>query len=130
MVLLRQPCPTSPKDHHEAPVHSEKWNAEPTTDECCQIPVLQARIKKLRELGLTTERVAFLFMKHRIQPWMKREKLGFEYCVVSDPSRFTAEEISDKVIIERLKKIFKTWRGPEVVEYSAERPPKPVSSCL
>jgi hypothetical protein len=47
--------------------------------ECIQIPELLAKIAQKKAQGLTAERVAFSFMKRRIQPLMQREHLGFEY---------------------------------------------------
>jgi hypothetical protein len=52
---------------------------EPTMQEGIQLPELLAQIKALREAGLRAEHVSFSFMKHRVQPLMARDTLGFEY---------------------------------------------------
>jgi hypothetical protein len=44
-----------------------------------QVPELLARIKALREAGLSAKHVAFSFMKRRVQPLMARDTLGYEY---------------------------------------------------
>ena len=93
--------------------------------ECIQIPELLAKIAQKKAQGLTAERVAFSFMKRRVQPLMQREHLGFEYTGADDGSRLSAEEISDDLVMERLQKIFKNLHGiPAAVrEYSADNPP-------
>jgi hypothetical protein len=95
-----------------------------------QLPELLARIKVLREAGLTAEHVAFSFMKRRVQPLMARDTLGFEY--TGDTSRMPGGELDDSDIVERLSRIFKDmppYTACPVQEYSAARPPKEVSSC-
>lgn len=79
--------------------------------------------------GLTMERVAFSFMKQRIQPLMQWEHVGFEYTRADDGSRLSAKEISDYLMMERLQKIFKNLHGiPTVVpEFNASSPPHLVS---
>ena len=52
------------------------------------------------------QRVAFSFMKRRIQPLMQRVHPGFEYLGADDPSRMTKDEISNDEIVQRLSKIF------------------------
>jgi hypothetical protein len=96
-----------------------------------QLPELLARIKVLREAGLRAEHVAFSFMKHRIQPLMAREILGFEYTGDEDSSRMPGGELDDNDTVERLSQIFKDmppYTACPVEEYSAARPPKEVSS--
>jgi len=70
----------------------------------------------------------FSFMKHRIQPLMKRHHYGYEYTGSDDDSRFTNEEINSDAVMERLDKSFKNMpsgvSAATVPEYSAERPPK------
>jgi hypothetical protein len=95
-----------------------------------QLPELLARIKVLREAGLTAEHVAFSFMKRRVQPLMARDTLGFEY--TGDTSRMPGGELDDSDIVDRLSQIFKDmppYTACPVQEYSAARPPKEVSSC-
>jgi hypothetical protein len=96
-----------------------------------QLPELLARIKVLREAGLRAKHVAFSFMKWRVQPLMARGTLGFEYTGNDDTSRMPGGEMDDDDIIERLTRIFKDmppYTACPVQEYSAERPPKEVSS--
>ena len=97
--------------------------------ECIQIPELLAKIAQKKAQGLTAERVAFSFMKRRVQPLMQREHLGFEYTGADDGSRLSAEEISDDLVMERLQKIFKNLHEipAAVQEYSADNPPRMVS---
>jgi hypothetical protein len=92
---------------------------------------LLARIKALREAQLTAEHVAFGFMKHRVQPLMARDTLGFEYTGDDDTSRKPGDEVDDVDIVDRLARIFKEMppsMACPVPEYSAARPPKEVSS--
>ena len=98
--------PQLPKPSMYAPVHSDIWNTEPSTEECLQVPELLQRIAELKKAGLTAERVAFSFMKRRIQPLMKRHHYGYEYTSSDDDSRFTNEEISSDAVMERVNKIF------------------------
>jgi hypothetical protein len=95
-----------------------------------QLPELLARIKALREAGLRAEHVAFSFMKHRVQPLMARDTLGYEYTGDDDTSRMPGDEVDDD-IVDRLARIFKdmpSYTACPVPEYSAARPPKEVSS--
>ena len=92
-------------------------------EECLHIPELLKRIKELKNKGLIAERVAFSFMKRRIQPLMKREHLGYEYSGLDDASRMSADDISNDVVMERLQKVFKNLDGMPagtVEEYSAD----------
>ena len=99
-------------------------------NECLQILDLPKKIVKLKNKGLTAERVAFSFMKHRIQKLMKREHLGYEYTGPDDVSRMSTEHISDDEVMERLQKVFKNLDGIPVTvrEFSTDNPPKEVSS--
>jgi hypothetical protein len=96
-----------------------------------QLPELLARIKLLREVRLRAEHVAFSFMKRRVQPLMARDTLGFEYTGDDDMSRMPGDEVDDDDIVNRLTRIFKDmppYTACPVLEYSAARPPKEVSS--
>jgi hypothetical protein len=98
-----------------------------------QLPDLLARIKALREAGLRAEHMAFSFMKHRVQPLMARDTLGYEYTGNDDTSRMPGDEVDDDNIIDRLARIFKdmpAYTPCPVPEYSAARPPKEVSSRI
>ena len=95
------------------------------------MPDLLAMIAALKKKGLTTERVAFSFMKRRIQPLMARVHLGYEYTGDDDESRMATEPLSNDLIMEWLAKMFKGLKTdvPKAVpEFSAARPPKQVSS--
>jgi hypothetical protein len=72
-----------------------------------QLPELLARIKTLREAGMRAEHVAFSFMKHRVQPLMARDTLGFEYTGDDDTSRMPGDEVDNNNIVDRLAQIFK-----------------------
>jgi hypothetical protein len=90
-----------------------------------------ARIKALREAGLRAEHVAFSFMKHKVQPLMARDTLGFEYTGDNDTSRMPGDEVDDDDSVDRLARIFKympLYTACPVPEYSAARLPKEVSS--
>jgi hypothetical protein len=96
-----------------------------------QLPELLARIKVLREAGLTAEHVAFSFMKRRVQPLMARDTLGFEFTGDDDTSRMPGGDMDNDDIIERLTRIFKDmppYTACPVQEYCVARPPKEVSS--
>jgi hypothetical protein len=96
-----------------------------------QLPELLARIKVLKEAGLRAEHVAFNFMKHRVQPLMARDILGFEYTGDDDMSRMPGGEVDDDDIVDRLTRIFMDmppYTACPVPEYSAARLPKEVSS--
>jgi hypothetical protein len=96
-----------------------------------QLPELLVRIKALREAGLRAEHVAFSFMKHRVQPLMARDTLGYEYNGDDDTSQMPGDEVDDDNIVDRLAQIFKDmppYTACPVLEYSAARPPKEVSS--
>ncbi|KAG2565014.1 hypothetical protein PVAP13_7NG006802 [Panicum virgatum] len=56
-------CPQLSKPSMYAQVHNDDWNAEPSTEECMQVPELLRRIAELKKAGLTAERVAFSFLK-------------------------------------------------------------------
>jgi hypothetical protein len=96
-----------------------------------QLPELLARIKALREAGLRAGHVAFSFMKHRVQPLMARDTLGFEYTGNGDTSRIPGDEVDDDDIVDRFARIFKDmppYTACPVPEYSTARPAKEVSS--
>jgi hypothetical protein len=97
-----------------------------------QLPELLAKIKALREAGLRAEHVAFSFMKHRVQPLMARDTLGYECTGDDDTSRMPGDEVNDD-IVDRLGRIFKdmpAYTPCPVPEYSAARPPKEVGSRI
>jgi hypothetical protein len=92
-----------------------------------QLPKLLARIKVLREAGQRVEHVAFNFMKHRVQPLMARDTLGYEHTGDNDTSQMPADEVDDDDIVDRLAWIFKDmplYTACPIPEYSATRPPK------
>jgi hypothetical protein len=62
---------------------------------------------------------------------MARDTLGFEYTGNDDTSRMPGDEVDDDDIVDRLVLIFKDmppYTVCPVLEYSAVRPPKEVSS--
>jgi hypothetical protein len=123
--------PGLPKPSGKQPKHRSWWNTEPTMQEGIQLPDLLAWIKVLREAGLRAEHVAFSFMKHRVQPLMARDTLGFEYTGDNDTSRMPGDKVDDDDIVDRLARIFKDmtpYTACPVPEYSVTRPPKEVSS--
>jgi hypothetical protein len=98
--------------------------------EIIQLPELLAKIKALREAGLSAEHVAFSFMKRRVQPLMARDTLGYQYTGDDDTLRMPGDEVDDD-IIDRLGRIFKdmpAYMPCPVPEYSTRRPPNKVSS--
>jgi hypothetical protein len=120
-----------PKPSEKQPKHRPWWNTELTMQEGIQLSELLARIKALREAGLRAEHVAFNFMKRRVQPLMARDTLGFKYTGNDDTSRMPGDEVDDDDIVDRLVLIFKDmppYTVCPVLEYSAVRPPKEVSS--
>jgi hypothetical protein len=72
-----------------------------------QLLELIQKIKALREAELRAERVAFSFMKRRIQPLMARNTLEYQYTGDKDMSRMPGNEVDYDDIVERLGKIFK-----------------------
>jgi hypothetical protein len=98
-----------------------------------QLPELLAKIKALREVGLRAEHVAFSFMKRRVQPLMARDTLGYEYTGDDNTSRMPGDEVVDDDIVDKLGRIFEdmpAYTLCPVLEYSAARPPKEVSSHI
>jgi hypothetical protein len=96
-----------------------------------QLLELIQKIKALREAELRAERVAFSFMKRRIQPLMARNTLGYQYTGDKDTSRMPGNEVDYDDIVERLGKIFKDmppYTPFPVPEYSAAHPPNQVRS--
>jgi hypothetical protein len=123
--------PGLPKPSGKQHKHRPWWNTEPTMQEGIQLPELLARMKVLREAGLRAEHVAFSFMKHRVQPLMAHDTLGFKYTGDDDTSQMPKDEVDDNDIVDRLTRIFKDmppYTACPVPEYSAARPPKEVSS--
>jgi hypothetical protein len=62
---------------------------------------------------------------------MARDTLGYEYTRDDDTSRMPGEEVDDDDIVDRLARIFKDmppYTACPLLEYSATRPPKEVSS--
>jgi hypothetical protein len=98
-----------------------------------QLPELLAKNKALIEARLRVEHVAFSFMKRRVQPLMARDTLGYEYTSDDDTSQMPGDEVNDDDIVDRLARIFKdmpAYTPCPVLEYSAARPPKEVSSRI
>jgi hypothetical protein len=121
------------KPSGKQPKHRPWWNSEPTMQEGLQLPELLAKIKALREAGPRAEHVAFSFMKRRVQPLMARDTLGYEYTGDDDTSRMPGDEVNDDDIFDRMARIFKdmpAYTPCPVLEYSAARPPKEVSSRI
>jgi hypothetical protein len=124
--------PELPKPSGKQPKHRPWWNTEPTMQEGIQLPELLQKIKALREAGLRAERVAFNFMKRRVQPLMARDTLGYQYTGEDDTSRMPGGEIDDDDTVERLGRIFKDmppYTPCPVPEYSAAHPSSKVNSC-
>jgi len=120
---------TAPTGHR--PIWDAIWNQEPSTEECMQVPELLRRTAAWKAQGLTAQRVAYGFMKRHVQPLMQRSHLGYEYTGEDDESRLSKDPISDDAILVQLSKIFKNIKQAvptAVLEYSAERPPNPVST--
>jgi hypothetical protein len=72
-------------------------------------------------------------MKHRVQPLMARDTLGYEYTGDDDTSRMPGDEVDDDDIVDRLARIFKdmpTYMPCPVPEFSAARPAKEVGSRI
>jgi hypothetical protein len=99
--------PELSKPSRKQPKHRPWWNTEPTMQEGIQLPELMKKIKALREAGLRAERVAFSFMKRRVQPLMARDTLRYQYKGEDDTSRMPGEEVDNDDIFKRLGKIFK-----------------------
>jgi hypothetical protein len=83
---------------------------EPNTEDCIQVPELLKCISAPKKKGMTADRVAFSFMKRRVQPLMKWEHLGYEYTDVGSDSRLTADEINNDEVIEKPLKIFRNMK--------------------
>jgi hypothetical protein len=80
---------------------------------------------------MRAERVAFSFMKRRVQPLMARDTLGYQYTSDEDTSRMLGNEVDDEDIVERLGRIFKDmppYTPCPFPEYSAACPSNEVSS--
>jgi hypothetical protein len=125
--------PELPKPSGKPPKHLPWWNSEPMMQEGIQLPELLAQIKALREAGLRAEHVAFNFMKHRVQPLMARNTLGYEYTGDDDTSWMPGDEVDDDDIVDRLAQIFKdmpVYTPCPIPEFSVTRPPKEVSSRI
>jgi hypothetical protein len=96
-----------------------------------QLPEQLQKIKALREAGLRDERVAFSFMKRRVQPLMARDTLGYQSTGDEDTSRMLGNEVDDEDIVKRLGRIFKDmppYTPCPFPEYSAACPLNEVSS--
>jgi hypothetical protein len=64
---------------------------------------------------------------------MARDTLGYEYTGDDDTSRMPGDEVDDDDIVDRLARVFidmSAYTPCPVLEYSAARPPKEVSSLL
>jgi hypothetical protein len=64
---------------------------------------------------------------------MARDTLGYEYTGDDDTSRMPGDEVNDDDIFDRMARIFKdmpAYTPCPVLEYSAARPPKEVSSRI
>ena len=70
----------------------------------------------------------FDWMKRRIQQLQARESLGFQYQGITDPSRYSKEEISDDVVFSRIQRLLKNVNNIPVVPgtFSTANPLKQV----
>ena len=77
---------------------------------------------------MTGQAIVFDWLKRRIQPLQARETLSFEYQWVTDPSRYSEEEISDEKIFSRVQRLFKNVKDVPFIPdtFSAANPPKKV----
>jgi hypothetical protein len=66
-----------------------------------QVNELLATIAAHKEIGVTGASVMFSFFKRRTQPIQQRHTLGFEYMGAEDPSRMSAEELTDDATLIR-----------------------------
>jgi hypothetical protein len=97
-----------------------------------QVNELLAIIAAHKEIRVTGASVMFSFFKCRIQPIQQCHTLGFKYIGAEDPSRMCAEELTDDVVLIRVKRVLLDVNiVPYIPElFFAQNPPKLVSVRL
>jgi hypothetical protein len=93
--------------HSNSPlVVHDNWKNSLTAREVNSLRPLLDRIGALKLMGLNGAGIVASFLRHRIQPLMAREYLGFEYAGPKDPSQLVSdEELDDGGVLRRLQKV-------------------------
>jgi hypothetical protein len=101
-----------------------EWNTELSKGDMDQVELL-AIIAAHKEIGVTGASVMFSFFKRHIQPIQQRHTLGFKYMVAEDPSRMCVEELTNDVLLIRVKRVLLDVNVvPYVLElFSTQNPP-------
>lgn len=102
------------------------WKDKLSAAELESIKPLLVHVDHLKQADLTGNGLVASFVRHRVQPLMKRENYGFEYTRPEDSSRIITEtELSDEMVFDRLKRVFSnvTVMPARVDEYDAAHPP-------
>jgi hypothetical protein len=109
-----------------------EWNTELPRGDLDQVDELLAIIATHKEIGVTGASVMFSFFKRRIQPLQQHHTLEFEYIGAEDSSRMCAEELSDDAALTQVRRVLLDVDGVPYVPqlFSAQNPPKPVSTLL
>jgi hypothetical protein len=112
----------------------KRWGAKPSSGEMPDVNRLMAKIKQLQDEGLTGIVLIVTWPDWRIQPLEAREHPMWAYSGVSDSTRGTATELSNKDFMNLLKNLTKERtdldRVPHVAHFSASSPPPNVSTFV
>ncbi|RLN09295.1 retrotransposon protein, putative, Ty3-gypsy subclass [Panicum miliaceum] len=98
--------PSLPGRDDSPPQCQECWLEKLTEEESRDIPELMARIKALKDKGITEESVAYSFIERRIQPLQQRVHLGFEYKGIRNPARLARDVPFIEEIMRRGTRLF------------------------
>jgi hypothetical protein len=73
--------------------------------ELSQVNELLAKIKILRDEGVTGVSVMYSWIGRRIQPLQQHSRFGFEYTDLKDPSWFFVEQIHQAEAVRRVSRV-------------------------
>jgi hypothetical protein len=96
-------APSLPESIARVPKITRGWTKQ--APELSQVNKLLAKIKILRDEGVTGVLVMYSWIGRRIQLLQQRSHFGFKYMDLKDPSRFSEEQVYQAQALRQLSRV-------------------------